>query len=84
MPDFSSERVISGQASRRYTSRYLGKSVAKEDSSAKVPPRLSAGVKGSIWRGEVSVRVGSGGYWDRSIPSTYRYHLYPTAFPSCE
>lgn len=39
---------MSGHDSLRYTSRYLGKRVAKEDSSVKVPAALSAGVKGSI------------------------------------
>jgi hypothetical protein len=48
MPKFSRDRVMRGQASRRYTSRYLGKSVAKEDSSVNVPPTLSAGVNASI------------------------------------
>ena len=49
IPCFSSARVIRGHASRRYTSRYLGKRVAKEDSSLNGPDGLSAGVKGSIW-----------------------------------
>lgn len=48
-PNFSRDRVISGHASRRYISRYLGNSVANEDSSAKVPPALSVGLNSSIW-----------------------------------
>ena len=34
--------VTAPHASRRYFSRYFGKSVAKEDSSRNVPPLLSA------------------------------------------
>lgn len=48
MPCFSSALVIMGQACFKYISRYLGKSVAKEDSSAKVPPALSVGLNASI------------------------------------
>jgi hypothetical protein len=48
MPCLSKVFVIVGQASFRYTSRYLGKSVAKDDSSAKVPPTLSSCLNSSI------------------------------------
>lgn len=49
MPSFSSERVMSGHDALRYVSRYLGKRTLKEDSSLKVPPRLSSGLNSSIW-----------------------------------
>lgn len=54
--------VTALQASLRYFSRYFGKSVANEDSSAKVPPLLSAAVKGSTFhytsgRGESPVSL---------------------------
>ena len=42
------ERVMRGHAVLRQVSRYLGKRVAKEDSSVKVPPELSVGANGSI------------------------------------
>ena len=50
MPCFSRALVIMGHACLRYTSRYLGKRVAKDDSSAKVPPALSVGLNSSIFR----------------------------------
>merc|ERR1711939_760057 len=49
MPIFSSERVISGHDALRYVSRYLGKRTEKEDSSLKVPPKLSSGLNSSIF-----------------------------------
>jgi len=80
MPNFSRDRVMRGQASRRYTSRYLGKRVAKEDSSVKVPPALSVGVKGSIWELLVLFWLGE---CDYSLPSTCLYHLYPMVSLFC-
>jgi hypothetical protein len=44
--------VTAPHASRRYFSRYLGKSVAKDDSSRKVPPLLSASMNLSIFHYE--------------------------------
>ena len=54
MPCFSSARVMSGQDALRYVSRYLGKRVAKLDSSVKVPPRFCSGVKASSFQWSIS------------------------------
>lgn len=62
MPNFSSDRVINGHASRRYISRYLGKRVANEDSSAKVPPTLSSGLNASICERSISVCMAAFSY----------------------
>lgn len=40
---------MSGHDALRYVSRYLGKRTEKDDSSLKVPPALSSGLKGSIY-----------------------------------
>lgn len=48
IPCFSSALVTTGHASFRYTSRYLGNRVTKEDSSAKLPATLSSALNSSI------------------------------------
>lgn len=45
----SRDVLTAPQTSRRYFSRYLGKSVAKDDSSVNAPATLSVDVKGSIF-----------------------------------
>ena len=49
MPCFSRALVTVAQDCFRYNSRYFGKSVEKDDSSAKVPPALSVALNSSIW-----------------------------------
>lgn len=51
MPRLSKVFVTIGHACFRYSSRYLGNNVAKEDSSEKVPPALSSGLNSSICEG---------------------------------
>ena len=56
-----------GHAERRYISRYLGKRVAKDDSSVKVPAALSAAVKASIYVGLLVLMIG----WDGRTEPAY-------------
>ena len=55
LTQLSNALVTAPHTSRRYFSRYFGKSVANEDSVANVPPALSAGLKGSTCHYEIGV-----------------------------